>query len=262
MLNRLIFIFLLCSSVGSVLAQPAAYTTANAHSHNDYEQPQPFWEAYRHGFGSIEADIFLLNNEPELLVAHTLEEIAQKKRRLDSLYLLPLIQCLRQHGGYPFADTTKKLQLLIDVKTIAAPALQKLVETLERYPELSHNPSVRFAISGNRPAQDSFQLYPACIVFDAELKKDYSNQALQKVVLMSANLKDYTSWNGTEQLPAQDKAVLAAVIRKAHDLYKPVRFWGAPDSPEAWRVLMDLGVDYINTDHIAALSDTLNKNNR
>lgn len=259
MLKQLIVIFLLCSSVGPAKAQPAVYTTANAHSHNDYEQPHPFWEAYRHGFGSIEADIFLLNGEPELLVAHTLEEIASKKRRLDSLYLLPLLQCMHKHGGYPFADTTRKLQLLIDIKTTAAPALQKLVETLEKYPELTHNPLVRFAISGNRPAPDSFRLYPPYIVFDAELKKEYDGQALQKVTLMSADLKNYTPWKGTGPLPAQDSMLLKEAIHKAHALNKPVRFWGAPDTVYAWQILMRMGVDYINTDRIAALSKALKK---
>src|SRR4051812_7321262 len=40
-------------------AQQKSYTVANAHSHNDYEQPTPSWTAYNEGFGSIEADIFL-----------------------------------------------------------------------------------------------------------------------------------------------------------------------------------------------------------
>lgn len=259
MLKQLIVIFLLCSSAGLATAQPAVYTTANAHSHNDYEQHHPFWEAYQHGFGSIEADIFLLDGEPELVVAHSIEEITIKKRRLDSLYLLPLVQCIRKHSGYPFADTTRKLQLLIDIKTTAAPALQKLVETLERYPELTHNHLVCFSISGNRPASDYFRLYPSYIVFDAELKKDYDGQALQKVNLMSADLKNYTAWKGIGPLPAQDSIVLSIVIHKAHALNKPVRFWGAPDTLNAWKILMRMGVDYINTDHIAALSEALKK---
>jgi hypothetical protein len=45
--------------------QPITYAVSNAHSHNDYEQKIPFWIAYNHGFGSIEADIFLLN-EPTI----------------------------------------------------------------------------------------------------------------------------------------------------------------------------------------------------
>ncbi len=37
------------------------YTIANTHSHNDYEQPIPFWTAYNAQFGSIEADVFLVD---------------------------------------------------------------------------------------------------------------------------------------------------------------------------------------------------------
>ncbi|MBE7174721.1 MAG: alkaline phosphatase [Williamsia sp.] len=47
------------------------------------------------------------------------------------------------------------------------------------------------------------------------------------------------------------------MINKAHDLHKPVRFWGAPDVVNAWYQLMKLGVDYINTDHIPALASFL-----
>lgn len=41
------------------IGQPNLYSTINAHSHNDYENPIPFHTAYDNTFGSIEADIFL-----------------------------------------------------------------------------------------------------------------------------------------------------------------------------------------------------------
>ena len=44
------------------------YTSANAHSHNDYLQHTPFYQAFNEQFGSIEADIHLRNGL--LLVAH------------------------------------------------------------------------------------------------------------------------------------------------------------------------------------------------
>ncbi len=256
-MRQLLLFFFLCSSVG-LMAQPAVYSSANAHSHNDYEQQVPFWEAYRHGFGSIEADIFLVNDHPALLVAHTKEELTQKKRRLDSLYLIPLVHCIRQNRGYPYADTAKKLQLLIDVKTTAATTLDKLVETLEKFPELTNNHALQFVISGNRPAPDSFRFYPPYILFDAELQKNYDKAALQKVALMSADLKTYTPWKGKEPLTEQGREILAAAVKKAHTLHKPVRFWGAPDDPAAWHTLMNIRVDYINTDHIAGLASELN----
>ena len=59
-----LFLFLAISA--RVDAQPSAYTVSQAHSHNDYEQAVPFWTAYREGFGSIEADIFLEAIKTEL----------------------------------------------------------------------------------------------------------------------------------------------------------------------------------------------------
>lgn len=49
-------------NIKSGFAQEKEYTVANAHSHNDYEQPNPFFEAYGEQFGSIEAAIFLMKN--------------------------------------------------------------------------------------------------------------------------------------------------------------------------------------------------------
>ena len=37
-------------------------------------------------------------------------------------------------------------------------------------------------------------------------------------------------------------------------LHKPVRFWDAPDNANAWKQLEQLGVEYINTDHIRELA--------
>src|SRR6476620_10934165 len=68
---------------------PIAYSTANAHSHNDYEQKVPFHNAWEHGFGSIEADIFLVGDE--LIVAHDTSQLTGG-RTLKSLYLDPLQQ--------------------------------------------------------------------------------------------------------------------------------------------------------------------------
>src|SRR3954447_11770464 len=65
-------------------SQPTTYTVANAHSHNDYEQPVPLLTAYKEAFGSIEADIFWHNGE--LLVAHSANELAMH-RTLEDMYL-------------------------------------------------------------------------------------------------------------------------------------------------------------------------------
>ncbi len=240
-----------------VNAQPKTYSVSNAHSHNDYEQPIPFWEAYNAGFGSIEADIFLVNDE--LLVAHTPAELLTKKRRLDTLYLVHIRDNIRKNHGHPYANSSKKLQILIDIKTAPVPTLNKFIETVKRYPELTHTPLLQFVISGGRPNPDSFPSYPSFIWFDGELDKTYSRQALTKIVMMSDYLKRYTLWNGKENLPDADAVKLKAAVDKSHGLKKPVRFWDAPDTIDAWNVLMKFKVDFINTDKIRELSDFLVK---
>jgi len=55
-----ITIILLISSILSVKAQ---YSTFNAHSHNDYINKVPFRLAYDNHFGSIETDIWAVENE-------------------------------------------------------------------------------------------------------------------------------------------------------------------------------------------------------
>jgi hypothetical protein len=257
-----ILILCLLLAAFQINAQPVTYSTANAHSHNDYEQANPFWEAYNAGFGSIEADIFLLKDNDELLVAHSMSEIATKKRRLDSLYLIPIRDCIRNNHGHPYADFTKKLQILIDIKTVPVPTLNKLIETLKRYPELIKTPLLQFVISGGRPSPDSFATYPSFIWFDGELDKTYSQQALAKIVMMSDYLKRYTTWNGKGAIPETDSIKLAAAVKKSHQVNKPVRFWEAPDDVNAWNTFMRARVDFINTDKIRELTRFLGNNMR
>ena len=73
-MKRLFIIFLVF--IYSSGSGQKVFTTANAHSHNDYEKASPFREAWSNQFGSIEADIFLDNGE--LVVAHDREQV--KKR--------------------------------------------------------------------------------------------------------------------------------------------------------------------------------------
>ena len=251
-----LLIVLFCLGILKGTSQPAVYISSNAHSHNDYEQEQPFWKAYRAGFGSIEADIFLVGDE--LFVAHTSSELATKKRKLDSLYLAPLLENIRKNKGSVYPDQSKKLQVLVDIKTAALPTIRKLVETINRYPELTRTATLQFTISGNRPSPDSFSSYPPCLMFDGQMDVTYSKEALSRVSLMSASLKKYTSWNGHGTLPVKDSMAISSLIEMSHKLGKPVRFWEAPDHVNAWKALMRLHVDYINTDKIPELAEFLN----
>jgi alkaline phosphatase len=147
--------------------------------------------------------------------------------------------------------------MLIDIKTDSVNTLDALISLLKKYPALINSPRLTWVISGNRPAAENFNSYPDFIWFDGELHQAYSTKALSRIRMLSDNLSRYTRWKGKDILPEKDSLLLKQIISKAHQLQKPVRFWDAPDFREAWETLMRLGVDYINTDHIAELSQQL-----
>ena len=103
-----------------------------AHSHNDYEQPRPLFEALDQGFCSVEADIFVVDGQ--LLVGHTKESL-KPGLSLESLYLAPLRKRIKENRGrvYPSVAT---IHLLIDIKTDATATYQVLRRTLERYSDI------------------------------------------------------------------------------------------------------------------------------
>ena len=237
-------------------AQLRVYTTADAHSHNDYEKTSPFWEAYKNKFGSIEADIWLDNGE--LIVAHDREQV-KKRFTLDSLYLKPLQQSIQSNKGFAYADPKRQLQLMIDLKTEGISTLKVLVDKLSNYPALTNCPTLKISISGSRPPADDYAKYPSWIFFDGELQKYYAKDMLEKIYMMSDNFANYSSWKGEGEIPQNDRMRLQNMIENVHNLGKKIRFWNAPDNLKSWKTFISLGVDYINTDHISELTAFVKK---
>ncbi len=247
---RVVIIFILWLSGLFVTAQPTTYSTANAHSHNDYVQAFPFWSAWKQGFGSIEADIFL--QQESLLVAHEKSQL-NIHNTLDSLYFKPLQRAILQNKGQVYPDSNRFLQLMIDIKTEARSTLSVLVDSLKKYPVLINCPTLIITISGNRPAPEEFVNWPSWIHFDAVPGIIYSSQALAKVEMFSDNFKKYSSWNGKGRMPELEKTALLSVINRSHQSGKKIRFWNAPDGLNSWYAFTSMGVDYINTDQVEGL---------
>ncbi|WP_433763944.1 alkaline phosphatase [Flavobacterium ginsenosidimutans] len=211
------------------------------HSHNDYNQTVPFWNAYANGASSIEADIFLKDNN--LYVSHD-EKGITSSRTLEDLYLKPLESALKMNF-----KKENKLTLLIDIKTDAEPTLNKLVSVLNKYESIITNKDIKIIVSGNRPDAETYVKYPNFIYFDfQELGKSISKENWSKVAMVSADFKKYSVWNGLGRLTHNDYNRISSVIAKAKETNKPFRFWGAPDSKSAWKAFLELGVDIINTD--------------
>ena len=219
---------------GKVFAQ----NSYKIHSHNDYAQELPFWYAYSSGASSIEADIFLRNNE--LYVAHAEEEIVEGYT-LDKLYL-------NQLSNLETSGKLRELQLLIDIKSETYATLKKLEEVLKEYPALIDGDNVKFVISGNRPKPEEYKNYPDFIWFDHQNLDELATIDLSKVALVSTSYKNYSVWNGYGRMTGPDLDKVKDAISMAKASGKPFRFWATPDTKTAWARLAKLGVDFINTD--------------
>ncbi|MBU3013098.1 alkaline phosphatase [Polaribacter vadi] len=234
----LAFLILLTGLNNKLVAQK----NVTIHSHNDYKQSVPFWNAFANGATSFEADIFL--KDSHLFVAHDLEDIRPSKT-LVNLYLKPIENALKLEY-----QKDKKIILLIDIKSEAEATLNKLVTILKKHPTIINNKNIQIIISGNRPKAEEYVNYPDFIFFDyQELGTDITSEIWNKIGMVSLNFKRFSEWNGKGRLTHNDEKRVVNVIAKAKKTNKPFRFWASPDSKRAWRVLSDMGVDIINTDH-------------
>ena len=247
-------IFLL--SIPTLFAQtPFQYTTANAHSHNDYEQQFPFKAAYQQQFGSIEADVYAVNDT--LYVAHDRKDI-DKSRTLVKLYLEPISALLKENNGAIYKGSDQKLQFLIDLKTSAHETIPVLERELRRFASIIAKDSpIEIVLSGSTPAPEHFSEYPDFILFDGRTEVNYTPEQLKKVGIISQAFYKYSHWNGKGVLTDQDKAKVQKVISEVHSQGKKIRLWATPDHVNAWKMLMNLGLDFINTDHVEVLGEYL-----
>jgi glycerophosphoryl diester phosphodiesterase len=65
------------------------------------------------------------------------------------------------------------------------------------------------------------------------------------------------AWNGEGDMPATERARLRAIVAEMHGQGRMLRFWETPDSPRAWRELLEAGVDFIGTDSLHPLRQFL-----
>jgi alkaline phosphatase len=239
-------------------AQGQTLTANHGHSHNDYKQNIPFLQAYYAGAGSIEADVFLLNNK--LYVAHERKEITAGST-LSELYIKPLAALYKKNGNKVYTDTSYRLQLVIDIKEDHVHVISRLIKELEPYKQLFDQQINKYAIklvlSGDMPAPAQFNNYPKFIYYDGRPDIAYTDEQLKQVAMISDELSTYTSWNGKGTPTTADSLKLKTLINAAHDKHKPFRFWATQDSPNTWIQLEKLGVDWINTDHPQQLHDFL-----
>ncbi|MET9162469.1 phosphatidylinositol-specific phospholipase C/glycerophosphodiester phosphodiesterase family protein [Streptomyces parvulus] len=235
-----------------------------AHAHNDYEHPRPLLDALDHRFGSVEADIYLV--EGQLLVAHDPEDL-DPTRTLESLYLAPLAARVRAHHGRVYRRDRRALQLLVDIKTEGAATYLELDRQLRRYGHLftsyAHGRvlpgAVTAVVSGDRAARAPMEAQRTRRAFyDGRLADLGTSAPASFVPLISDNWTLNFTWQGVGAFPDAERRRLRSVVGTAHARGQRVRFWATPDiagpaRDAVWTELVAAGVDHLNTDDLAGL---------
>ncbi|MEU5775975.1 phosphatidylinositol-specific phospholipase C/glycerophosphodiester phosphodiesterase family protein [Streptomyces venezuelae] len=236
-----------------------------AHAHNDYEHPRPLFDALDHRFGSVEADIYLVDGQ--LLVAHDPVDL-DPRRTLESLYLEPLAARVRaQHGSVYRGYHRVPFQLLIDIKSEGASTYAELHRHLRRYRHLftsySHGKvrrgAVTAVVSGDRAARGPMEAQRVRHAFYDGRLADLGGPASASLIpLISDNWSLNFGWQGVGPMPATEREKLRGIVSAAHARRQRVRFWATPDLPGAqreavWGELLAAGVDHLNTDDLAGL---------
>jgi len=247
----LLIIFFSFLAFSSLYAQTVL---TNAFAHNDYKHKRPLLDALNFGVANIEADIFLYKNK--LVVAHFLPYF-RKNKTLENLYLKPLQErfALREdiYAGYG-----KPVILMIDIKTNASKTYLKLKEVLEKYQSILTSydngvvteRAVTIVISGNKPYELMEKENVRLAFIDDDLKNMTADSTKNLCLMASAKYSKITSWNGKKPISIIQKLKLCEFIKQAHTEGKKVRLWAIPQNTLVWKMLMDCGIDLINSDNL------------
>ena len=229
-----------------------------AHAHNDYEHPRPLLDALAQGFGSVEADIYLVDGK--LLVAHDRRR-TQPDRTLEGLYLDPLLARVQANGGRVFKHGPP-FYLLIDCKSPGTEIWPVLRTTLERYRAMltvfkndaTETNAVTVVLSGDSPRALLASEPVRLAAIDGRLPDLETNPSPHLVPWISEDWTRHFQWRGWQTMPAAEEQKLRDWVARAHAQGRMVRFWGGPDSEPLWRAQFETGVDLINTDKLATLA--------
>lgn len=262
------------------------------HSHNDYWRARPVYDAVLAGCTSIEADVWLIDDE--LFVGHSRASLT-RNRTLDSLYIEPLTDILHKqnpitelnpepsselHGVFD-TDATQSLVLLIDFKTDGSALWPHVVSQLEHLRQrgfLTHfdgkslvSRPITVVATGNAPFDlvTSNSTYRD-IFFDAPLDNLFNGGGDESSGANTAS-SPYDSTNSFFASTSFRKNIgsvwwtptseqmdsIRIQIDAAHHRGLKARYWETPSWPKGlrnhvWNVLVKEGVDYLNVDDLKA----------
>ena len=255
--------WLYCAFLATAAAEdgPATAPLRAAHAHNDYLHPRPLLDALEHGFGSVEADIFLVNGA--LLIGHERKDL-KPERTLESLYLEPLRARVHARQGGVYGPEFR-FYLLIDVKTEAEETYQVLDQVLARYADIlsvtrdgTFEPKgVTIVLSGNRAQESIAKQSVRYVGIDGRPEDLDSDRPADLMPWISARWGALFAWRGVGPFPEAERSKLTEIVTRAHQRGRQVRFWATAENENVWRELVAAKVDLINTDKLADLQKFL-----
>jgi hypothetical protein len=224
------------------------------HAHNDYLHARPLRDALAAGFHSVEADVFL--EEGELRIGHE-RWMLRAGRTLERLYLEPLRLQVQARGGSVLGDGAPFL-LLVDVKQDGAAVylcLQTVLaayrDVLTRFVDGRIEPgAVTVVLSGDRPRALAERDGDRLMALDGRIADLDGGAPAALVPLVSDAWSKHFTWDAVGPMPDAERARLRAFAARACAQGRLLRFWGAPDRPEAWDELARDGVTLLNTDRL------------
>jgi hypothetical protein len=261
-------------------------TQRASHSHNDYLQPMPLYEALSAGFCSVEGDVHLLSSV--LRLGHAIAGTAT----LEDMYVKPLATLAIRNGGTVFKRAMRlgaclQVTLLVDFKSVDKVATW---EALEGLLELVEGQNAG-GLADGRPIFATYDqegqpvlpltsglVSPVRVVATGLGGNTSGLVALMKARPVHRTVLDLSSPPpaGDETLkytgmisvtwpfswpPADDAAkaaVRASLLQRVREAKRvgpqcTVRYWNTPEDPALWEMLLAAGVDMINTDRIFTL---------
>lgn len=260
---KFVFILLIISNITSFSqSDSSSFPYPQAHAHNDYAHKHPLFDALKHGFTSVEADIFLIKGK--LVVAHTYP-VFGRKRTLTKLYLEPLAKRIEKNEGAVYPGMSDPFTLMIDFKTGGSEIFATLLKELQPYRQLLQRRidgkliagPIRIVLSGNRPDSEEMDGKNQWVWLDGRPSDFVHDLHQDKIAWISDRYGKHFSWKGKGPMPEAEKTKLAEFVRQSHARGAEVRFWATPENETVWQVLLKAGVDRISTDDLIGFHEFL-----
>lgn len=243
------------------------------HSHNDYLQKRPLFQAIELGFGSIEIDV-CLDKYHNIRVAHDPIFLSTKKT-IEEMYFDPIVKMIND-GDTMFKYTNDNpLVLMIDIKKNADSTYIYLKKIFLKYADyikqyknndLVHDAPLYISISGAKPWQLMQKDTLLFAHMDGSLELTNVDSFLlanrERSELMDRASLPYTQYkkykrqfNSTEELLLNMQVING--IYGARGIR--TRFWAVPNNEKVWNELLLAGVTWINVDRLNKFSEFYKK---